>query len=71
MVQWLRIWASTAKGMGLILGWGTKTLHVTCCSKKRTNETINKYIETENRVVVTGRERVEGGQNGQKESTAW
>ena len=28
-VQWLRLCSSTAEGMGLIPGWGTKTLHAT------------------------------------------
>ena len=26
-VQWLRLWASTAGGMGSIPGWGTKILY--------------------------------------------
>ena len=29
-VQWLRLCVSTAGGMGLIPGWGTKVLNPTC-----------------------------------------
>ena len=29
MVQWLRLCTYSARGMGLIPGWGTKILHVT------------------------------------------
>ena len=29
MVQWLRLWTSTAGGVGSILGWGTKTPRAT------------------------------------------
>ena len=29
-VQWLRLHAPSADGMGLIPGWGTKILHATC-----------------------------------------
>ena len=34
MVQWLRLRASTAGGMGLISGWGTKILYALWCSQK-------------------------------------
>ena len=34
MVQWLRLRASTAGGMGLISDWGTKILHALWCSQK-------------------------------------
>ena len=34
-VQWLRFCASTAEGVGSILGWGTKILHTTGHSLKR------------------------------------
>ena len=33
VVQWLRLQASTAGGMGLILGQGTKILHASQCSQ--------------------------------------
>ena len=34
-VQWLRLWALTAGGMGLIPGWGTKIPHAMWCSQKK------------------------------------
>ena len=33
-VQWLRLCASTAGGMGLIPGWGTKMSHATWHGQK-------------------------------------
>ena len=33
VVQWLRIQASTAGGMDLLPGWGTKIVHATWCSQ--------------------------------------
>ena len=35
VVQWLRLHASTAGGMGSIPGWGTKMLHALQCGKKK------------------------------------
>ena len=35
MVQWLRLRASTAGGMGLISDWGTKIMHALWYSKKK------------------------------------
>ena len=34
MVQWLRLWASTAEGMGLIPSQGSKILHAAQGEKK-------------------------------------
>ena len=34
-VQWLRLHASTARGMGSITGWGTMIPHAAQCSQKR------------------------------------
>ena len=34
VVQWLRCHTSTAGGMGLIPGWGTKIPHDTWCGQK-------------------------------------
>ena len=34
-VQWLGLWTFTAKGPGLILGWGNKIPQATQCSQKR------------------------------------
>ena len=36
MVQWLRLSASTAGGMGSIPGWGTKILQASGCGQKST-----------------------------------
>ena len=36
LVQWLGLCTSTARGVGLISGWGTKTSHAAQCSKKQT-----------------------------------
>ena len=33
VIQWLRLYASTAGGMGLIPGWGTKIPHAMQCSQ--------------------------------------
>ena len=35
VVQWLRLFTSTAEGMGLIPGWGTKILNALWHSKKK------------------------------------
>ena len=35
VVQWLRLCASTARGMGSIPGWGTKILHALQCGQKK------------------------------------
>ena len=42
MVQWLRIHASTAGGIGLIPGWVTRFPKLSCATKK---EKIPLYIE--------------------------
>ena len=34
-VQWLRLFASMAGGLGSILGWGTKILNASSCSQKK------------------------------------
>ena len=39
VAQWLRIHTSTARGMGLISGWGTKIQHAVQCSQKKTSNT--------------------------------
>ena len=33
VAQWLRLHASTVRGVGLIPGWGTKVLHAAWCSQ--------------------------------------
>ena len=33
VIQWVRLYASTAGGMGLIPGWGTKIPHAMQCSQ--------------------------------------
>ena len=45
MVQWLRICASTVGGTGLILGWGTKILHIVWWvqSKKKKKKVSSGY----------------------------
>ena len=45
-VQWLRLHASSARGMGLIPGWGTKTPHAMSCSQKmKTRKLTKNYIK--------------------------
>ena len=43
VVQWLRLWASTAGGMGSIPGWGTKVPHAVQCGQK-TKKLIFLYV---------------------------
>ena len=43
VVQWLRICASTAGGMGSIPGWGTKIPHAAQSSQKQTKKKIIHY----------------------------
>jgi len=38
VVQWLRLHAPTAGGMGSILGWGTNMPHALCLAKKKEKE---------------------------------
>ena len=38
MVQWLRLYASTARGRGPIPGWGTKILNAAQCGQKKKNK---------------------------------
>ena len=38
VVQWLGLWVSTAGGVGLIPGWGTKILHVAWHDQKLKNK---------------------------------
>ena len=45
VVQWLRLCASNAGGMGLIPGQGTKILHVTLCSQKKKKATVLHSVE--------------------------
>ena len=42
VVQWLALQASTARGMGSIPGWGTKTLYATW---PKTNKTQHRQVE--------------------------
>ena len=35
VVQWLRLWVSSATGVVSIPDWGTKILHATPCGQKR------------------------------------
>ena len=35
MVQWLRLYTSSARGADLIAGWGTKIPHAAWCSQKK------------------------------------
>ena len=44
-VQWLRLHAATAGGMGLIPGQGTKILYVLWCSQKKKKNKFIFYIE--------------------------
>ena len=49
MVQWLRLHASTAGGMGLIPGRGTKVLNAMRCSQTKNLKAMNN-LKTKNRV---------------------
>ena len=40
---WLRLLASTAGGMGLILGWDTKIPHATWSRQKNKNNCLKLY----------------------------
>ena len=43
VVQWLRLHTSSAAGVGLIPGWGTKILHASWCHQKlKINKWTNK-----------------------------
>ena len=42
MVQWLRLYTSTAGGMGSNPGWGAKILSATGCGKKNNNNKRKK-----------------------------
>ena len=46
-VQWLGLHASTAWGMGSVLGWGTKILYAVRCSqiKKKKLKKKNRWIQ--------------------------
>ena len=43
VVQWLRLRAPTAGGMGSIPGWGTKILHAACCGQKKKKNAV-EYV---------------------------
>ena len=47
LVQWLGLCTSTAGGVGLISGWGTKISHAAQCSKKTNKQKLNNK-ETNN-----------------------
>ena len=42
MVQWLGLYAFTAKGLGSIPGWGTKIPQAVWCGQKK-KKTLNPY----------------------------
>ena len=44
VVQWLRLHASNAGGMGSIPGWGTKIPHAMECGKKNTKKQTKKTL---------------------------
>ena len=44
-VQGLRLWASNAKGMGSIPGWGTKITKAVSCSQKHVRKIIKKNTD--------------------------
>ena len=43
VVQWLRLHAPSARGMGSIPGWGTKTLHATWHGQKNPTKIPSAY----------------------------
>ena len=40
VVQWLRLLASSARGVGSMPGWGIKVLHATCMAKSKNKKKI-------------------------------
>ena len=42
-VQWLRLCAPNAEGMGSIPGWGAKTLHATWHGQKKKKKKVKRY----------------------------
>ena len=58
-VQWLGLYASIARGVGLIPGWGTKTPHAMWCSQKmKTRKLTKNYIKIINMMIIHTREIV-------------
>ena len=45
MVQWLRLHASTARGLGSITGQGTKILQALWHGKKKNNKVFKKEMQ--------------------------
>ena len=48
VVQWLRLHASTAWGMGSILDWGTNIPHALCPTKKKEKERLTQNTNKKN-----------------------
>ena len=44
VVQWLRLHTSTARGMGLIRGWGTKILYATQHDQENKRPTLEQKV---------------------------
>ena len=67
MVQWLRLFASIAEGMGLILDQGNKIQHVAQPKRKEKKKKkmspckkmslkVNIFFKEENQLVISGNE---------------
>ena len=44
MVQWLRLWASSAGGVGLIPGQGTKIPHALCALQNKQTKALYSFF---------------------------
>ena len=54
MVQWLGLSSFTAKGLGLIPGWGTKTPQVMQCDQKSKTKLTELKREINCNTVIAG-----------------
>ena len=59
VVQWLRGQASSAGGVGLIPGWGTRIMHAQCCSPQ--NKIKQQYGWGGNFLKKEGEKKKKGG----------
>ena len=51
MIQWLRLYSSTAWGTGSIPGWGTKIPHAMCHGKKKKKTIKLWWKKSENKIT--------------------
>ena len=58
--QWLRLHASTARDMGSIPGWGTKSPHAMWHSQIKPNNNKNKQIKNQTKTICSEEGRMRG-----------